>query len=169
MVFLCGRAGCKDDVMPKEHKETPTTKLQSSQQPLTQWSLQSFLPPPHLRCFSEERHLLVLLEKVWWFKQFGPFCFPLQNLIGNAEACQCNTHQLWRLKKPTPNIIPAVPESLVLCCTIFKLLAHDGARRGGHVVRGVLLGVGGRDDGHQVVSVRGVYLQIRRKMLAWFG
>lgn len=57
----------------------------------------------------------------------------------------------------------------VLCCTVFKLLAHDGARRGGHVVRGVLLGVGGRDDGHQVVSVRGVYLQIRRQMLAWFG
>lgn len=158
MVFLCGRAGCKDDVMPKEHKETWHSDL-----------YRVFCPPPHLRCFSEERHLLVLLEKVWWFKQFGPFCFPLQNLIGNAEACQCNTHQLWRLKKPTPNIIPAVPESLVLCCTIFKLLAHDGARRGGHVVRGVLLGVGGRDDGHQVVSVRGVYLQIRRKMLAWFG
>lgn len=168
MVFLCGRAGCEDDVMPKEHKETPTTKLQSSQQPLTQWSLQSFLPPPTSGVSRKNATYLYFWKKWGGSKSLDHSAFPCR--ISSVTLRPVNaTHQLWRLKKTTPNIIPAVPESLVLCCTIFKLLAHDGARRGGHVVRGVLLGVGGRDDGHQVVSVRGVYLQIRTKMLAWFG
>lgn len=55
----------------------------------------------------------------------------------------------------------------VFCCTIFKLLAHYCACWCGHVVSGVLLRVGWRDDGHQVVSVRGVYLEIHTKMLTW--
>lgn len=53
----------------------------------------------------------------------------------------------------------------VFCCTIFKLLAHYCACWCGHVVSGVLLRIGWRDDGHQVVSVRGVYLEINTKML----
>lgn len=39
-----------------------------------------------------KQHLLVLLEKVRGFKQFGPFRFPLKNLICDAEACADNTH-----------------------------------------------------------------------------
>lgn len=46
--------------------------------------------------------------------------------------------------------------------TVFKLFTHDGACWRGHVVCGVLLRVGGRDDGHQVVSVGRVHLRTSR-------
>lgn len=57
--------------------------------------------------------------------------------------------------------------------TIFELLAHDGACWCGDVVRGVLLGIGRCDDGHQVVSVRWVNLKkkikkTRHRDLDWF-
>lgn len=71
-----------------------------------------------LKCFWLKQHLLVLLEKVRRFKQFGPFCFSLKNLVCDAEACPCNTHHkismqiaissdskkdtLYNLKKPKP-------------------------------------------------------------------
>ena len=43
--------------------------------------------------------------------------------------------------------------------TFFELLNHDGAGGLGHVVGGVLLGVGGGDDGHDVVPVSRVNLE----------
>lgn len=84
MVFLCGSAGGEDDVMPEEHEETLQTSADAQSIPTAAYAGLS----------QTERHLLVLLEKVRRLKQFGPFCFPLQNLVGDAEACQCNTHQL---------------------------------------------------------------------------
>lgn len=52
--------------------------------------------------------------------------------------------------------------------TVFELLAHDGACRRGDIVCGVLLGIGRRDDGHQVVSVRWVHLKTRHRDYDWF-
>lgn len=57
----------------------------------------------------------------------------------------------------------------VFCCTIFKLLAHYCARWCGHIVSGVLLRIGWCDDGHQVVSVGRVYLEIHTRMLTWWN
>lgn len=102
MVFLCGGAGCKDDVMPEEqrrirqrevladfHRTIIKPKISKVQQKV---SLQDFLIILSLKCFSIKQDLLVLLEKVRGFKQFRPFCFSLKNLICDAEACACNTH-----------------------------------------------------------------------------
>lgn len=170
MVFLCGRAGGEDDVMPEEHKETPTTKPRSSQPPRTQSDLyrvscpQGFHGRTPLTCTFGKSEVV---QTVWTI-----LLFPAESHRWRWGLSMQHTPAMTLKKNPTPNIIPAIPESLrrsrFLCRTVFKLLAHDGARRGGHVVRGVLLGVGGRDDGHQVVSVRGVYLQTRRDVsIAW--
>lgn len=63
------------------------------------------------------------------------------------------------------SLVEVISFTHVFCCTIFKLLAHYCARWCGHIVSGVLLRIGWRDDGHQVVSVWGVYLEIHTRML----
>lgn len=106
------------------------------------------------------KHLLVLLEKVWWLKEFGPFSFSLKDLVCDAKACRCTTQwdkDVIGLRKSSFSTITLWRTRQQF--TVFELLAHDGARRRGDIVRGVLLGVGGGDDGHQVVSVGWVHLK----------
>jgi len=50
--------------------------------------------------------------------------------------------------------------------TVFELLAHDGARGGGDVVGGVLLGIGRCNDGHQMVSVGWVDLNTDTRIVS---
>lgn len=98
------------------------------------------------------QHLLVFLEKAGWLKELGPFCFALQNLVCDAEACR---RQSISLSLRVVELSACVGARVF---TVFELLGHDSARGRGHVVGGVLLWVGRCDDGHQVVSVRWVHL-----------
>ena len=52
--------------------------------------------------------------------------------------------------------------------TALYLLNHDAAGRVGHIVRRVLLRVGGRDNGHKMVLVHGIVARIPHgKTVRW--
>lgn len=127
------------------------------------------------RCTSLIGNLLVFGEEVGRLKEFGPLCFPLQNLVCDAEAWSPHTKHhtekkpsTFRDKKGDLEIKDVNQAGVPLLHrqaaqrTVFKLFTHDGACWRGHVVCGVLLRVGGRDDGHQVVSVGRVHLHTSR-------
>lgn len=161
------------------------------------FSLFCVKPSTHQTFDWLDQYILVLLKKVGWFEEFGPFCFSQKNLVCDTETCSWDKNiqslllptimyysdnmkvmaaflrtklsfqelveQVNKKQKHTCLFIFFVSDFLQLHITVFELLAHDGARGRGDVVRGVLLGVGRRDDGHQVVSVGWVHLKTRHR------
>lgn len=55
-------------------------------------SLVWLLKKSHKHFIWPKQHLLVLLEKAGWLKEFGPFCLSLKNFICDAEACSHRKH-----------------------------------------------------------------------------
>lgn len=93
VVFLSRCACCQHNVMPTESKEIKSNILaikvllnrpSEEQKKVQCQKLYKLFETVRLKEMVE--NLLVFWEKVGRLKEFGPFCFPLKNLVCDTEA-----------------------------------------------------------------------------------